>query len=860
MLITVGRGKDRPQGKRVEVEDLAEALGSIEPAVEAWWSPHLWAGDRRGGDAWEGACSIACDVDFGDGKGAHLALTDEARQAVLFAWEEGILPGSVFHLTPRGFRIVFPLDQPAGIPEREAYVFAARATGLAVKAAIEAAGLAALGFDVDLPVTEDLARLLYTPRSIVNGVARDAKPLDRGGVYTLDALTPPPPPPPDEVPAPPPSDADDPLVGARRERNPAIGEAIAKWNAEHPREYPRHSGPCPACGAAASFGHAPATPSRWFCFAAGHGDRAATCGIKGPKGYHGDALDLDAFQAGMGRLEFLTVKGYLTPRDLAPKRSKPSILVPGTNYVPNDAGKVEALDVGTDAFAACVLAELPEGLLYRRGRVVGTMAPSDEGGTTFRALTTAAARMMVDAHVALCRWSLRKGKGEEEAEPVQSYVPCTTDLAGLLIEAASVHPRVRNLRLLTPYPVFAGPSLALVKPGWNEGPGVFYDEPEDLRGLVEDASLGRDVFGVMRDLLCDFPFAEEADTDNAVGFCLTVLLRPAIDGNVPMHVVLSSMERTGKTLLVNGLSTLLTGRDAPTLQMGGDEAEREKRITTLILEGTTLVHLDNLATQEEVDSASLASLLTSRTWKGRILGRSEMPELPNGVVLVGSGNNVRASSEITKRIVPVTLRPRTAEPHKRTDFRHPNFPAHVRRERRRILSVLIGAVAAWRDSGRPAARPGTALGGFESWVENVGGVLAYIGATGWLANLARWQRRSDEWGADLDAFVEGWWKRFGRSEVTTAALLSLAKELSLFPRVTARPEAGQAVALGRYVLRPACDRPVALWRVRASGAGSAARYALEPNPAAGEVPPEGHDAPPPPPAAQGRLAPPEETW
>ena len=832
LTFSCGKGKRNPAALRRTTADLAASLDGAKPLDEGWWSPHVWRGDQRAGEAWESSCAVAVDVDHyvGDKHAHHV----DGGQAVVDAWKAETLPGSCFHLTPRGFRLVFTLR--AQETDRQRYAAAARGACEATQQALRLTGLEGMGYKVDFGASTDLARLLWTPACLVSGEVRSAKVLDNVGrepfdAWHLAALALP------EV-----RDDGGGGGGADKPGAEAFLAAVQAYNAAHPLAWPngKNSLPCPACGGKASFGALPKDETRWFCWHDKHGERAGKVGVRTGRGYLGDSLDLAAHAAGKARLRVLLDEGLLTPTDVPAER----VLIPGAHETPD--GYVE---VGTDDFAGAVLAKVPTDTLYRRDRIVGVLAGAT-GRRRFVALTPNAMRLVVDGAVTLGRWVTRK-----DQDPVQVFVPCSSDLAALVLEAAATSTRVREINAVTHYPVVLGAGMDIARAGWNEVAGLYYDEPADLVGLdpLAECPTVADAWQVLDETWTDFPFGTEADRENFYGALLTPVVRPGVEGNVPMHLVLAAKERTGKTMLLNSIGWVLGDDDVPALQAGTTEEEREKRITSLLLSGETAVHLDNLPTTSELDSPSLASLLTSRTWKGRTLGRSEMPTLRNTLVLYGSGNNVRTSAEIAKRIVPVLLQTRTPNPEERADFQHPDLRGYVRANRRRILAALLRLVYEWRAKGQPAPhavpddRPSTRvrLGGFEEWVRVVGGVLVANGSGRWCSNLREWLRRADDVAQDRERLVQAWWDKFQGSEVSAAAVLDLVKALEVFPRVTSRsPEvAQQANALARQVLKPMADLPVARWYVRVRAYGSNSRYFLEPNP---DTP---QPVPPPPPAA-----------
>ena len=203
--ITLGAGRGRPRGRRVvlgerpSVPALADALRSLRPERDGWWSQHVWTGDYREESRWTFAASLVADVDFTDAAGKHAAVPPDRR--ALFEAAVDILPASLYHPTPRGAHLVQVLDAPVADAAR--YRALNVAYGQRVRRVLGLAGLAATarrtegprprtiradGFHVDGAVSTDLARLLFAPNAIVDGIARAAD-LTVCSDETIDAST-----------------------------------------------------------------------------------------------------------------------------------------------------------------------------------------------------------------------------------------------------------------------------------------------------------------------------------------------------------------------------------------------------------------------------------------------------------------------------------------------------------------------------------------------------------------------------------------------------------------------------------------------------------------------------------------------
>ena len=176
-------------------------------------------------------------------------------------------------------------------------------------------------YKVDAKALLDLARLLFTPRAIVNGRARDATVLAMRPTpfvtAELAARAPPPPEPDRPAPAPKPR-----IVRPPRTGEVTLDQAVADYNAAHARQWPRRETECPACRSPDGFKAMGSDPTRWNCFSARH-DEAGMPGIKGAGMWHGDALDIDAHEAKLARVDFLRREGYLPPP--AKPREEPPI-------------------------------------------------------------------------------------------------------------------------------------------------------------------------------------------------------------------------------------------------------------------------------------------------------------------------------------------------------------------------------------------------------------------------------------------------------------------------------------------------------------------------------------------------------
>jgi len=475
------------------------------------------------------------------------------------------------------------------------------------------------------------------------------------------------------------------------------------------------------------------------------------------------------------------------PGPASVSRERAPIMIPGTHTT-----AFGHQEVGNDDFADDVLRNLPEGVIYRRGGIPVEII-GEPGHAKLQILGSDRMRLIMDEHLRLIH-STRKSK-----RLMQLYRNTTRNLASLVLAAAGDSSWVRDMKLLTNYPVYT-PSWELALPGWHDG--VYYDEPPELHGVTPGGN-----WGVLDDILVDFPFQDDADQQNFISLLLTPMIRPAVLGNVPMFLIKSSLPRTGKTKLAEQVTGgIYLGEETPAMQWSSNEDERDKRILSILKQGDTILHVDNVAAY--MDSPALASLVTSKFYQGRVLGQSQMMRLENSLTVVATANNPRATGEIVKRVVPITLQPEDDAPELRDNFKHRHLFEHILKRRPKVWSVMMGLVEEWKQAGRPSTK--MKMGGFEGWISAMSGIMHLANADKWMSNWRAWVRETDPEGEDLKVFCSLWWADAGNAALTAKDLFRIAEDNDLFEIALARGYGnhGRLTIFSQSILGKYKDAPV----------------------------------------------------
>jgi hypothetical protein len=170
------------------------------------------------------------------------------------------------------------------------------------------------------------------------------------------------------------------------------------------------------------------------------------------------------------------------------------------------------------------------------------------------------------------------------------------------------------------------------------------------------------------------------------------------------------------------------------------------------------------------------------------------------------------------------------QPEFRTDFRHPDLLAFVKRNRPLFVKAGITLVRAWQAAGCPDGTK--TLGMFESWAQIVGGILDVAGIHGFLTNLDTLQAPDAETVA-WSQFFTRWWTQFEDRVVGVSAVYRLINSGHAGPidlklaEGRERDEIAQKMVLGRR-LSERRDRIIGGYRLIAAGtAQHAQQWRLE---------------------------------
>lgn len=275
-------------------------------------------------------------------------------------------------------------------------------------------------------------------------------------------------------------------------------------------------------------------------------------------------------------------------------------------------------------------------------------------------------------------------------------------------------------------------------PGYDKASQMYLHPSEDLKDVVipdeptkEEVQAAR---AVIEEWLYDFRenVPSDADRANMIALALTPFIRLLLP-SCPLAIVNGLQMGVGKNLLADGVSIVYNGERMDPSSLVLEDEEQRKQLTSTFQKGGDFFLFDETRI---VAGKHLARALTAPVWVDRILGTNNTVEVPNQATWIVLGNNVRVEGDLVRRVYPINLRPKTANPHLRTNdqFHHPDFLEYTRKNRSRILVALLTLVRGWFVAGQPKPSKPVTFGSFEVFEKTIGGILENAGIHGFLDN------------------------------------------------------------------------------------------------------------------------------
>lgn len=330
------------------------------------------------------------------------------------------------------------------------------------------------------------------------------------------------------------------------------------------------------------------------------------------------------------------------------------------------------------------------------------------------------------------------------------------------------HWRALRLDQVIEVPIMRDDGTLLTSEGYDPETRLYLDSGGlDLPEIPEKPTLddARAALDVLIVPIREFPWVEPSDRAVALAAILTTLVRPWLH-SAPMFAFRAPKMSSGKSLLADVVAMVATGGVAPVMTPGKDDEEIRKRLTSFLLAGFPIACIDNV--EHPFGSDAMCSVLTQMVWRDRVLGKSEMATLPTAVVWTITGNNLQFVGDITTRVLPCDIDPRTERPGER-EFAVDLYK-FVPEHRGELVAAGLTILRAYQLAGRPSQGL-KRFGRFEEWANVVRSALVWCGEADPCAGMERLEA-TDPVRNQLREVLTAWHSSIGERSVTAAELLN----------------------------------------------------------------------------------------
>ena len=261
---------------------------------------------------------------------------------------------------------------------------------------------------------------------------------------------------------------------------------------------------------------------------------------------------------------------------------------------------------------------------------------------------------------------------------------------------------------------------------------------------------------------------QPAGVDESGHLCalLTAVCRPSLH-LAPGHLIKApsiSGAGSGKGLLVRTHCQIAFGHQPHAVTGGVKSDELEKRLASELMGGSSVMFLDNL-NRAGFRSDLLASAITERPARIRVLGRSEMLPLNATAFIAITGNGLTVSEDLIRRFITTELDAKTEDPEAR---RFTEDILQAAKDRR--IEMLAAILTIWRWGRQHRALPkGGALGSFSQWSEWVRDPLLALGCKD-PAERIREAKERDGYRQEIGEIFTIWWSKHGDRPVAVKNL------------------------------------------------------------------------------------------
>ena len=230
---------------------------------------------------------------------------------------------------------------------------------------------------------------------------------------------------------------------------------------------------------------------------------------------------------------------------------------------------------------------------------------------------------------------------------------------------------------------------------------------------------------------------------------------------------------SGKGLLVRAICAIAFGIRPRAFTPGSDRQELDKRLVAELIEAQPALFLDNV-NGVALRSDTLASVLTERPARVRVLGQSRMVPLNSTALVAITGNGLTVTEDLARRFIPCELDARCEDPESRPFS--PGFLDQIADRRAELLAAVL-TIWRWGRQNATGLTRGKPLGSFEGWAEWCRDPLLALGCRDPVERIEALKANDPRRQRIADLF-RTWWEQHGATPMKANELAEPVKVIA----------------------------------------------------------------------------------
>jgi hypothetical protein len=311
-------------------------------------------------------------------------------------------------------------------------------------------------------------------------------------------------------------------------------------------------------------------------------------------------------------------------------------------------------------------------------------------------------------------------------DDVECPIGVPAGFAKKYIELPAQDLKLRPINLLLSCPTLDPEGKLIQTPGYDAKTGIYLLLKEKRKPINPKPSKAeaKEALARLLKLIEKFPFVREYHRSVVVAGMMTAVVRhcfrqaPAFASSAPMYA-------TGKSLLMDIIALILTGKRAPAYNVSAREEEMDKFLISALICGINILSIDNFNSKAVLKSEALSSFLTQEEKMGRPIFTNKVINAPTCATVLVNGNNLTVSEDLTSRILVAKIDAKREHPERRKIeldlFEH--IPLHRPEYVDAILTIFLYHL----NCKKPLKQKLPRFGRFEKWSHWTRGSLVRLG-------------------------------------------------------------------------------------------------------------------------------------